>query len=134
MAFCFAPFWQCTQFLLACIALSCKSMDVDRSLIAAPHQRDNTIVDCHDWGKRRRLYDSDHTVRCDDGLSDSAIDAARIRARYNNPSSTRRSVGKLAAHSAGFKTIAHGSTVTGDALYQARGDIEHSRQSGGHNA
>jgi GNAT superfamily N-acetyltransferase len=120
-----------------------ETMGVDRSLIddgtyfliETLHLNNTTMVGCGGWGKRRTLYGGDHTVGRDDSLSDPATDAARIRAMYTHPEWTRRGVGSLllelgehAARKAGFKTIELGSTVAGEALYKARGYIEHSRQ------
>ena len=93
------------------------------------------MVGCGGWGKRRTLYGGDHTKGRDDSYSDPAVDAARIRAMYTNPSWIRCGIGTLllelsesAAREAGFKTIELGSTIPGEPFYLALGYKEVSRE------
>lgn len=121
-----------------------ETMGVDRTLIEdgtyflieTSVNDKNVLVGCGGWGKRKTLYGGDHTKGRDDSLSDPSQDAARIRAMYTHPDWTRLGIGSLlldlgenAARTAGFKTIELGSTVAGEALYQAKGYVETKRES-----
>ncbi|MFT4886820.1 MAG: GNAT superfamily N-acetyltransferase [Pseudohongiellaceae bacterium] len=121
-----------------------ETMGVDRTLIEdgtyflieTRTYEKNILVGCGGWGKRKTLYGGDHTKGRDDRLSDPSNEAARIRAMYTHPNWTRLGIGSLllelgenAAREAGFKVIELGSTVAGEALYQARGYVETSRES-----
>lgn len=89
------------------------------------------LVGCGGWGKRKTLYGGDQTLGRDDSLSDTNLDAARIRAMYTHPNWTRSGIGSLllslgeaAAKQAGFKTIELGSTIPGEPFYLAKGYCE----------
>ena len=89
---------------------------------------DGTIVACGGWSKRKTLYGADHCDGREDSLLDPAIDAAKIRAFIVDPKWARRGIGtrvleacESAAIGAGFKKFEMGATLTGVALYRARG-------------
>jgi GNAT superfamily N-acetyltransferase len=89
---------------------------------------DGTIVACGGWSKRKTLYGADHCEGREDSLLDPAVDAAKIRAFFVHPEWVRRGIGtrvleacESAARQAGFKRFEMGATLTGVALYKARG-------------
>jgi len=103
-------------------------------VVETVHGGQRILVGCGGWGKRRTLYGGDHTAGRDDSYSDSAVDAARIRAMYTHPEWIRCGIGTLllelgesAAREAGFSTIELGSTIPGEPFYLARGYQEISR-------
>lgn len=86
------------------------------------------IVACGGWSKRRTLFGADRRPDREDALLDPARDAAKIRAFFVRPGWERRGIGTLllnvcegAAREAGFTRFELGSTLTGVALYRARG-------------
>jgi GNAT superfamily N-acetyltransferase len=89
---------------------------------------DGAIVACGGWSKRRTLFGADHCAGREDSLLDPACDAARIRAFFVHPDWVRRGIGarvleacEEAARSQGFSRFEMGATLTGVALYKARG-------------
>jgi GNAT superfamily N-acetyltransferase len=89
---------------------------------------DSMAVGCGGWSKRKTLFGADHCVGREDALLDPAIDAAKIRAFFVHPDWARRGIGtrileasESAAAAAGFTRFEMGATLTGVALYQARG-------------
>ncbi len=89
---------------------------------------DGAIVACGGWSKRRTLFGSDHCAGREDTLLDPAFDAAKIRAFFVHPEWVRRGIGsrildacEAAAYSHGFSKFEMGATLTGIALYKARG-------------
>ena len=89
------------------------------------------IVGCGGWSKRKTLYGGDQWRGREDSLLDPTQDAARIRAFFVDPEWVRRGIGSLildtcecAAKCAGFTRLEMGSTLTGVALYKARGYAE----------
>jgi GNAT superfamily N-acetyltransferase len=110
------------------------SFTVDSHLIAdgtyfvveAPGSTD--LVACGGWSKRRTLYGGDAVGARDDTFLDPTRDRARIRAFFVHPAWARRGLGTLmldycehAARAAGFTHFELGATLTGVALYAARG-------------
>jgi N-acetylglutamate synthase-like GNAT family acetyltransferase len=102
---------------------------VVESEVARPHGL--VIAGCGGWSKRRTLYGSDHCSGREDSLLDPQNDAAKIRAFFVHPDWARRGVGsrllevcEAAAAAAGFRRFEMGSTLTGVALYRARGYVE----------
>jgi len=92
---------------------------------------DGTIVACGGWSKRRTLFGADHYAGREDSLLDPACDAAKIRAFFVHPAWVRRGIGtrvldacEEAARSQGFSRFEMGATLTGVALYRARGYCE----------
>ena len=86
------------------------------------------FVGCGGWSKRKTLYGSDHGPYRDAGLLDPARDAAKIRAFFVHPDWVRRGIASLiletcekAAYQEGFRRFEMGATLTGIAMYQARG-------------
>jgi GNAT superfamily N-acetyltransferase len=87
------------------------------------------LAGCGGWSKRKTLYGGDHQVeKVAPELLDPAVDAAKIRAIFVHPDFARRGLGSLilqsaemAAREAGFKRFEMGSTLTGLALYSAKG-------------
>ncbi len=89
---------------------------------------DGTIVACGGWSKRKTLFGADHYAGREDSLLDPEKDAAKIRAFFVQPEWARRGIGsrvleacEAAAAAAGFKRFEMGATLTGVALYKARG-------------
>jgi GNAT superfamily N-acetyltransferase len=102
---------------------------VVESEVARPHGL--VIAGCGGWSKRRTLYGSDHCSGREDALLDPQHDAAKIRAFFVHPDWARRGVGsrllevcEAAAAAEGFRRFEMGSTLTGVALYRARGYVE----------
>lgn len=86
------------------------------------------IVGCGGWSKRKTLYGGDQFGQREDSFLDPKTDAAKIRAFFVDPEWTRCGIGTLileacenAAIEAGFRSLDLGSTLTGIALYSARG-------------
>ena len=89
---------------------------------------DGAIVACGGWSKRKTLFGADHCAGREDSLLDPLTDAAKIRAFFVHPNWSRRGIGtrvleacESAALAAGFKKFEMGATLTGVALYKARG-------------
>jgi GNAT superfamily N-acetyltransferase len=89
------------------------------------------MVGCGGWSQRRTLYGGDQWIRREDSLLDPRTDAAKIRAFFVHPHWSRRGIGSLildacekAAIAAGFTRLEMGATLTGVALYKARGYTE----------
>ena len=87
-----------------------------------------TIVACGGWSKRKTLFGADHYHGREDSLLDPASDAAKIRAFFVHPDWVRKGIGtqvleacESAAMAAGFQRFEMGATLTGVALYKARG-------------
>jgi len=88
------------------------------------------IAGCGGWSKRKTLYGGDQWRGREDSLLDPAQDAAKIRAFFVHPDWVRRGIGSMildaceaAARQAGFTRLEMGSTLTGVALYRARGYV-----------
>jgi len=86
------------------------------------------IVACGGWSRRKTLYGGDQLVGREDSLLDPRVDAAKVRAFFVHPGWTRRGLGTMileacetAAVAAGFRRFEMGATLTGVALYKARG-------------
>lgn len=95
---------------------------------AAAAARKTMFVGCGGWSRRKTLYGSDHGPYRDAGLLDSACDAAKIRAFFVHPEWVRRGIASLiletcekAGYEEGFRKFEMGATLTGIAMYQARG-------------
>lgn len=94
-------------------------------------ENETAIVGCGGWSQRKTLYGGDQWRGREDSLLDPRRDAAKIRAFFVHPDWVRRGVGSLiletcesAAREAGFTRLEMGSTLTGVALYKARGYAE----------
>ncbi len=92
---------------------------------------DGVTVACGGWSKRKTLYGADHCAGREDSLLDPNSDAAKIRAFFVHPDWARRGIGtrvleacEAAAMAQGFTRFEMGATLTGVALYKARGYIE----------
>ena len=88
------------------------------------------IVACGGWSKRRTLFGGDQTKVGPDSLLDPAIESARIRAFFVDPSMARRGLGSqlmsacsAEAKKAGFVTLELASTMPGEPLYLASGFV-----------
>jgi GNAT superfamily N-acetyltransferase len=93
-------------------------------------EMEGRVVASGGWSRRKTPFGGDHSPRRDDSLLDPATDAARIRAFFVHPDHARRGLGSLlletcekAARAAGFTRAELTSTLTGVALYQARGFV-----------
>lgn len=89
---------------------------------------EGTIVACGGWSKRKTLFGADHYAGREDSLLDPLRDAAKIRAFFVHPDWARRGIGtrvleacESAARAEGFTRFEMGATLTGVALYKARG-------------
>jgi GNAT superfamily N-acetyltransferase len=105
---------------------------VDTQLIADETyfvaEMDGIAVACGGWSKRKTLFGADHCAGREDSLLDPLKDAAKIRAFFVHPEWARRGIGtkvleacESAAGAAGFTRFEMGATLTGVALYKARG-------------
>lgn len=88
------------------------------------------IVGCGGWSKRKTLYGGDQYAAREDSLLEPATDAAKIRAFFIHPDWVRLGIGgrildacEKAAVQAGFRRLEMGSTLTGVALYSAKGYV-----------
>lgn len=89
---------------------------------------DGSVVACGGWSKRKTLFGGDHCEGREDLLLDPERDAAKIRAFFVHPEWARRGIGtrvleacESAALAQGFTRFEMGATLTGVALYKARG-------------
>ena len=94
-------------------------------------KRENVIVGCGGWSKRKTLYGGDRWTGREDNLLDPLRDAAKIRAFFIHPAWARRGIGsgiletcEAAARAAGFTRFEMGATLTGVPMYRARGYVE----------
>lgn len=94
-------------------------------------KRENVIVGCGGWSKRKTLYGGDRWTAREDDLLDPLRDAAKIRAFFIHPAWARRGIGsriletcEAAARAAGFTRFEMGATLTGVPMYRARGYVE----------
>jgi len=92
---------------------------------------ESTIIGCGGWSKRKTLFGSDQRADREDSFLDPATDAAKIRAFFVHPDWVRRGIAskildccEQAAREAGFRRLEMGATLTGVALYAARGYLE----------
>lgn len=99
----------------------------DGTYFVASARDSRTFAGCGGWSKRRTLYGGDHRHERE-ALLDPAVDAAKIRAFFVDPAWARRGIGsrllahcEAAASAAGFTRFEMGATLTGVALYAARG-------------
>ena len=86
------------------------------------------IVACGGWSKRKTLYGGDRWTGREDTLLDPKKDAAKIRAFFVHPAWVRKGIGTMlldaceqAARAGGFQRFEMGATLSGVALYKARG-------------
>jgi GNAT superfamily N-acetyltransferase len=115
------------------IAASHAVMGLDTQLVADRTyllvETDGRLAGCGGWSRRATLYGGDHsTALRDAAVLDPAVDAARVRAMYTDPSFARRGVGRLilelceaAAAAAGFSRVELMATLSGEPLYRACG-------------
>lgn len=94
-------------------------------------KRENVIVGCGGWSKRKTLYGGDRWTAREDDLLDPLRDATKIRAFFVHPAWARRGIGsriletcEAAARAAGFTRFEMGATLTGVPMYRARGYVE----------
>jgi GNAT superfamily N-acetyltransferase len=93
-------------------------------------EAESVIVGCGGWSKHKTLFGGDHWAGREDSLLDPHRDAAKIRAFFVHPDWVRRGIGSMildacetAAAAAGFTRFEMGATLTGVALYRARGYV-----------
>jgi GNAT superfamily N-acetyltransferase len=93
-------------------------------------EAESVIVGCGGWSKHKTLFGGDHWAAREDSLLDPHRDAAKIRAFFVHPDWVRRGIGSMildacetAAAAAGFTRFEMGATLTGVALYRARGYV-----------
>jgi GNAT superfamily N-acetyltransferase len=86
------------------------------------------IVACGGWSRRRTLFGADRTKSGPDPLLDPAVEPARVRAFFVDPSMARRGLGRRLmnkcleeARAAGFRALELVSTLPGELLYLAAG-------------
>jgi GNAT superfamily N-acetyltransferase len=86
------------------------------------------IVGCGGWSYRRTMFGSDAGAERDASELDPAVDAAKIRAFFIDPSYTRRGLGTLLLNKCESEAVARGfshvemmATLPGRKLYAARG-------------
>ena len=85
---------------------------------------------CGGWSRRKTLFGGDQAAGRSAELLDPAVDAAKIRAFFVEPSFTRRGIASLmmraaeqAALAEGFKRLELMSTLPGVPLYKALGFV-----------
>lgn len=121
--------------------LSREEIDSSRAIMGIDTQliRDGTyyvvfdgtlVAGCGGWSRRATLYGGDHTPGRDPDLLDPAVDPARVRAMYTNPTFARRGVGRLilslcqqAAKDEGFTRLELMGTLAGEPLYTTYGFV-----------
>jgi GNAT superfamily N-acetyltransferase len=98
--------------------------------VAEAESEANLIVGCGGWSKRKTLYGGDQWTGREAALLNPQHDAAKIRAFFIHPLWARRGIATMileacekAASAEGFTRFEMGATLTGVALYQARGYI-----------
>ena len=91
-------------------------------------EEEEQIVACGGWSRRRTPFGGDRSPSKDDSFLDPGREAARIRAFFVHPAYARRGLATIllntceaAARAAGFNRAELTSTLTGVALYSARG-------------
>jgi GNAT superfamily N-acetyltransferase len=91
---------------------------------------ESLIVGSGGWSKRNTLFGGDRWTGREDSPLDPRGDAAKIRAFFVHPNWVRRGIGSLileacekAAAAASFTRFEMGATLTGVALYRARGYV-----------
>jgi GNAT superfamily N-acetyltransferase len=89
-----------------------------------------TIIGCGGWSRRRTLFGGDQRSDREAGELDPKKDAAKIRAFFVDPAHTRRGIATALlarceneACSFGFSRFELMGTLTGVALYEARGYV-----------
>jgi GNAT superfamily N-acetyltransferase len=105
---------------------------VDRQLIRDGTyfvaERDDAIVGCGGWSRRRSLFGGDSDRKQEDALLDPQRDPARVRAFFVHPDWARRGIGRSimtaceqAIIAAGFRTVELSATLPGEPLYASFG-------------
>jgi N-acetylglutamate synthase-like GNAT family acetyltransferase len=91
-------------------------------------ERNDTIVGCGGWSRRKTLCGGDHHSVRDNALMDPSTDAAKIRAIFVHPDWAHRGIGSFLLHAAedaatlaGFTRFEMGATLTGVPLYLRKG-------------
>ena len=91
-------------------------------------ERDERLVACGGWSRRRTLFGGDQAKDTSDPLLDAATEAARIRAFFVHPACARQGLGRRllvhcedAARAAGFLRTELMATLPGAPLYRALG-------------
>lgn len=86
------------------------------------------VIACGGWSKRKKLFTGTSAQAATEGLLDPAVEPARIRAMFIDPSHSRRGLGRLIlerseddARNAGFRTFELMATLPGVPLYSACG-------------
>jgi GNAT superfamily N-acetyltransferase len=105
-----------------------RRMIEDGTYFVIEDEESQQVVACGGWSRRRTPFGGDLSPSKDDSLLDPAHEAARVRAFFVHPAFTRRGLATMllntceaAARSAGFARAELTSTLTGVALYRARG-------------
>lgn len=91
-------------------------------------EKDGQLAACGGWSKRSTLFGADRTKQGADPLLDPAMEPARIRAFFVDPSAARQGLGRMllqhctdAAAAGGFHTLELAATMPGVPLYTACG-------------
>jgi GNAT superfamily N-acetyltransferase len=94
-------------------------------------EEDTRIVACGGWSRRKKLFTGTSEQAATAGRLDPAVDPARIRAMFVDPTFARRGLGRVIlqaseddARSAGFRTFELMATLPGVPLYARCGYVE----------
>lgn len=107
---------------------------VDRQLILDQTYfvaaRDDQIVGCGGWSRRKAMFGGDRERAGEDALLDPAREPARIRAFFVHPAWARKGIGRrilteceAAMLAAGFRSAELVATLAGEPLYAAFGYV-----------
>jgi GNAT superfamily N-acetyltransferase len=93
-------------------------------------ERDDTIIGCGGWSKRKTLFGGDQFSNRDAAVLDPRLEAAKIRAFFIHPNFARQGIGRAIldrceadAKSQGFISLELMSTLPGVEFYRACGYV-----------
>jgi GNAT superfamily N-acetyltransferase len=123
-----APFYDETQVASAVryIAVADRELVADATYFVI--EEEGRLVACGGWSGRTKLFTGTDQQARAEGVLDPAVDAARIRAMFVDPSHARRGLGRRIleaaeddARAAGFRRFELMATLPGVPLYRSCG-------------